>query len=557
MSDFNYIVEYYEKIMSGEIIACSKIKQVYQKVVDDLKNNEQDSEWYYDNSKAEHVITFIERFCKHSKGSFAGKPVILELWQKAFLSVIFGFVDSNGNRKYREALLIIGRKNGKSTLASALGLYMLLADGEEGAEVYSCATKKEQAKLLWIESKRMIESSPVLSKKCKCLVSQINCKSNNGLFKPLASDSNSLDGLNVSCALLDEIHAWKTSSLYDVIVDGMSARLNPLTLLITTAGTVRESIYDSKYGEAEAILKGYNDPDGYKDDRFIPFVYELDDSEEYKDESCWVKANPALGTIKQVDNLRTKVNKAINNPSLVKNLLCKDFNIRQTSSSAWLTFEMLNNEETFDITALKPRYAIGGVDLSATTDLSSACIIFKVPNDERLYVESMSWLPEDLLEKRIKDDKIPYDIWIDRGLMRTCKGNKINYSDITNWFVEISQKYDVLISWIGYDSWNSQYWIDEMINTFGKNTMVVVRQGKKTFSQPMKSLQADLENGLIVYNNNPLIKWALSNVAIDIDVNENIQPVKYDARKRIDPFMSLLDAYVVYQNNKLEYDYIV
>lgn len=549
---YNPILEYWEEIESGRVNVSSKIYRTYKKVVHDIHNP---GEYFYSPKRGNHILEFAENYCRHSKGKFGGKPVRLELWEKAHLATIFGFIDIEGNRKYRESVLIVGKKNGKSLLASIVGLYMLTADGEMGPEVYAVATKKDQSKIIWLESKRMVKKSPSLIKRVKPLVAELDTEFNDGVFKPLASDSDTLDGLNVHCVLMDEIHQWKQGkALFDIMADGVSAREQPLVYITSTAGTIREDIYDQKYDEAEMVINGYDDPEGYKDEHFIAFIYELDNRKEWTDEKCWEKANPGLGTIKNRQTLKDKVEKAKKNPLLVKNLLCKEFNIRETSSEAWLTFEQANNTETFDLKRLKPRYGIGGVDLSSTTDLTAAKVLFKVPDDERIYVMSMYWMPEDLVEKRIVEDKIPYDVWIEKGYVRTCKGNKISYRDVKAWFVEVQEQHDIYLSMIGYDSWSAAYFVEDMQDYFGKTAMVPVIQGKKTLSQPMKCLGADLENNLIIYNNNPVDKWCLCNTAVDIDKNDNIQPIKTSKpRRRIDGTAALLDAYVVLQNNINEY----
>ena len=549
---YNPILEYWEKIQNKEIRVSDKVFRTYKKVVKDIESPE---EYFYSSNRANHILEFAENYCRHSKGKFGGKPVELELWEKAHLATVFGFVDIEGNRKYRESLLIVGKKNGKSLLASVVGLYMLTADGEMGPEVYAVATKKDQSKIIWLESKRMVKKSPSLTKRVRSLVAELDTDFNDGVFKPLASDSDTLDGLNIHCVLMDEIHQWKQGkALYDIMADGVSAREQPLVYITSTAGTIREDIYDQKYEEAVMVINGYEDPDGYKDEHFIAFIYELDSRKEWTDENCWEKANPGLGTIKNRNTLKDKVEKAKKNPRLVKNLLCKEFNIRETSSEAWLTFEQANNTMTFDISQLKPRYGIGGVDLSSTTDLTAAKVLFKVPDDEHIYVMSMYWMPEDLVEKRIQEDKIPYDVWIEKGYVRTCPGNKISYRDVKAWFVEVQEEYDIYLNLIGYDSWSAVYFVEDMQDYFGKASMVPVIQGKKTLSQPMKALGADLENNVIIYNNNPVDKWCLCNTAVDVDKNDNIQPIKTSKpRRRIDGTAALLDAYVVLQNNMNDY----
>lgn len=539
---------------SGEETVSDKVFRTYKHIVNDIINNE-NSEWEYDHLKAEHAIEFIEHYCKHSKGSVAGKPFILELWQKALIACMFGIVNKiDGTRKYQEVILIVARKNGKSTLAAAVGLYLMIADGELGPEIYTVATKKDQAKIIWLEAKRMIKKSKSLNKRIKTLVSELIADVNDAIFKPLGRDSDTLDGLNVHGALFDEVHAWKDMNLYDVVVDGTSSRDNPLVFTTSTAGTVRESVFDRLYDECELVINGYSDPEGYKNERLLPIIYELDERKEWINPKAWKKANPGLGTIKKIDALAQKVNKAKSNPLLVKNLVCKDFNIRETNGEAWLTFEDLNNHEKFDIKELKPRYGIGGVDLSSTTDLSAATVIFMLPNSDKIYVEQMYWLPEDLLEKRTKEDRIPYDKWQDLGLLRTTPGNKVHYKFIVDWFVELQNEKDIYIPWIGYDSWSATYFVEEMKGYFGEQAMDAVIQGKKTLSSPMKSLGADLRSKRIVYNNNPILKWCLTNVSVDIDKNDNIQPMKTsNTKKRIDGFASLLDAYVVLERHLEDY----
>ncbi|MFB6649323.1 terminase large subunit [Bacillus toyonensis] len=550
---YNPIIEYYSLIESGKEIVSEKVRRIYKKLVSDIGDKE--SIYEYNSKKANHAIEFIENFCKHSKGKWGGKPIVLEVWQKAFIAAAFGFVHGiDGTRKYREVLLVVARKNGKSTVGSGIGLYLQIADGEPGSEVYAVATKKDQAKLVWLESKRMVKKSPALLKRIKPLVSEMVSEWNDSTFKPLGSDSETLDGLNVHGAMMDEIHAWKDKNLYDVIVDGTSSREQPMIFMITTAGTVRESVYDMKYEEAEMLLNGLDDPDGYKDERFLPIIYELDKREEWTDPSKWKKANPGLGTIKKVDQLETKVNKAKANSLLVKNLLTKDFNIRETSTEAWLTFEQLNNPDTFDIEKLKPSYGIGGCDLSSTTDLTAAKVIFMVPEDPHIYVKQMYWLPEDLLEQRSKEDKIPYNLWHEQGILRTTPGNSVHYKFVTKWFLEIRDEYGIYLPWIGYDKWSANYWVEDMQGYFGKEAMIPVAQGKQTLSSPMKLLGADLESKLINYNNHTIDKWCLSNTAIDVDKNLNIQPNKTkNQRRRIDGTAALLNAYVVLQEKRNDY----
>lgn len=552
-ADGCYIREYYRQIEAGETVVSDKVRRVYKELVRLLDDDS--GEWTFDERRAQHPITFVEKYCKHSKGKLGGRPFLLELWQKALVSALFGFISrDDGTRKYRELILMVARKNGKSALGSAIALYMLMADGENGPEVVSAATKRDQAKIIWLESKRMVRKSPVLSRRCRCLVGEIDCDANDGVFKPLSSESGTLDGLNVHCSLIDELHAIEDTNLYDVIVDGMSAREQPLSIIVTTAGTVRESIFDRKYEEAELIIKGYDDPAGYKDDRVLPIIYELDARSEWTDEKCWAKANPGLGTIKELRTLAEKVERAKKNPRLVKNLVTKDFNVRETTSEAWLTFEQLDNTATFDAAALAPRYGIGGVDLSSTTDLTCATMLFMVPNDAHIYVMQMYWIPEDLLERREAEDRVPYSLWRQQGLLRTCPGNQIDYRQVVDWYREVQDEHGIYLAAFGYDAWSAVYFIKEMETNFGSYGMEKVIQGKYTLSAPMKALGADLEAKIINYNNNPILKWCLSNTSIDVDKNDNIQPSKGRSQtRRIDGMASLLDAYVAFCRHREEY----
>lgn len=574
--DYNPIREYWQAIQDGREVVSKKIYKTYKHLIHQLDHP---GEYYYSPARANHVIEFFENYLRHSKGKLGGKLIVLELWQKAILATIFGFIDIEGNRQYRKALLIIGKKNGKSTLASGIGLYMLLADGELGPEIYSAATKKDQAKIIWQEAKRMVRKSPSLLKRVRTLVAELCSDFNDGVFKPLASDSDTLDGLNVHCALLDEIHQWKSGrALFDIIADGVIAREQPLIFACSTAGVIREDIYDDEYDDADRLIAGYEDPDGYHDEHTIAFIYELDSRSEWSDPKCWRKANPGLGTIKNAKALADKVKKALQNPALVKNLVCKEFNIRETSSEAWLSFEELNNLDTFklfpkekrfvwyhvdgesvqEIPLPYPKYGIGGADLSSTTDLTAAKLLFMVPGCPKIFALSMYWLAQDLLERRVHEDRIPYDKWYDRDLLRLCPGNKVHHKYVTEWFTEIQNELDIYVSYVGYDAWSATYWVEDMANNFGKNVMIPVCQGKKTLSDPMKRLRNDLDSKLIVYNNNPVDKWCLANTAYEEDKNGNIQPHKTSKpTRRIDGTAALLDAFTILQDKQDEYETLI
>lgn len=551
--DYNPILEYWEQIENNTALVSKKVYQQYEEIVRWLKDGGY-KEWFYSSQRANHIIEFAENFCCHSKGKMAGKKVVLELWEKAYLASVYGFIDIEGYRKHQRVVLIVGKKNGKSLLDSIMGLYGLVGDSEGGPEVYAVATKKDQAKIVWSEAKRMVAKSPKLRKRIKALVGGIFSSFNDGEFKALASDSDSLDGLNIHVVIMDEWHQWKNGrALYDIMADGTTAREQPLIIMTSTAGTIREDIFDEIYEEAEIQFNNMK-LENEVDDRTLFFVYELDSKEEWRDANNWIKANPGLGTIKKLRALQDKAKRVADNLRLLKNFVCKEFNIRETSTESWLEFEQLNNTATFDIKALKPRYGVVGLDLGATTDLTCATVIFRVPNDEILYVKQMYWLPADLFDKRIKEDKIPYDVWLEQGLMRVSEGNKVNYKDVTEWLLEVQNEFDVYIFKIGYDNWSSTYLVDELQQNFGKSVTEAVIQGAKTFSSPMKRFAADLEAKKINYDNSPILKWNLSNAAIVTDRNDNIALVKTSkSKRRIDGVASLLDAFIVYENHYEEY----
>lgn len=532
----NYIDEYLEAIKTGKCIVSKRVRKEYEKLSDDIHNPK--NNFIFDQKRAERPIEFIERFCRHSKGDKAGQLLKLELFQKAFISALFGFIDKDTKlRKYRETMFYVARKNGKSVLLSGLALYMLIADGESGAECYSLASKKDQAKIIFNETLNMTKQSPELITITKKRKSDLYFPLTFSTMKPLGKNSDTLDGLNSSLVIIDELHSIKDRNLYEVMKQSQSARKQPLLIMITTAGTIRECIFDDMYKYACGVCDGT-----IQDDRFLPILYELDKKEEWLDPMAWEKANPGINKIKQLDDLISKVARAKNSPRDLTGVLVKDFNVIQTTSTAWLPFDDINNEETFDLDSFRGCYAIGGADLSITTDLTCATLLMMDKNEKR-YVTQMYWLPSDNFEQRVHDEKIPYDKWLEAGQLRLCRGNTINYSDVTAWFLEMVKKYEITPAWIYYDSYSAKYWVEEMSNN-GFN-MVRCIQGAKTLSLPMQKLGADLQKKLINYNNSSILKWCITNTGVQTDRNGNIVPIKAQSPKyRIDGLASLLDAYV-------------
>ena len=532
----NYILEYWQEMKEGRVTVSKRIYKQYEKLIQDMNYH---PKYVYDERKAERPIQFIESFCRHSKGELAGKPLKLALFQKAYISALFGFIDKDtGHRRYTESFFFVGRKNGKTTMLSAIALYMMIADGESGAEVYSVASKKDQANILFDQSHEMILQSPDLNRNIRKRKADLYFPHNFSKMQSLGKNSNSLDGLNAHLVVIDELHSIQDRNLYEVMKQSQSARTQPLLIMITTAGTHRGTIFDDLYEYACNVVDG-----NFKDDNFLPIMYELDAKEEYKNPKCWQKANPSLHISKKVEDLERKVSRAKNNPNDLTGILTKDFNIRETTNKAWLTFDDINNEDTFDLSQFKGTYAIGGADLSITTDLSCATLLFLDPQTEQRYIHQMYWLPEDNLRKRVEEDKIPYDKWHEQGLLRLCSGNTIDYSDITEWFKEMVNECDITPLWIYYDNYSARYWVDEMEAHGFK--MIRTPQGAKTLSLPMQNMGADLQKKKINYNNHPILKWCLTNTGIETDRNGNIVPVKNQSpKRRIDGTASMLDAYV-------------
>ncbi|WP_166626817.1 terminase large subunit [Jeotgalicoccus sp. S0W5] len=532
----NYVQEYFNEMQAGRIVVSNRVYRQYEKLVSEIKHHDK---YIFDEEKAQRPIEFIERFCKHSKGQWAGKPIELELFQKAYISALFGFVDKEtGYRRYTESMFYVGRKNGKSTMLAGIALYMLIADKEGGSEVYSIASKRDQANILFDEAHNMVKQSPYLSKHVRKRKSDLYFAHTFSKFMALGKNSNSLDGLNAHLTVIDELHSIQDRNLYEVMKQSQSARQEPLLIMITTAGAIRGTIFDDMYEYACNVVDGT-----FTDENFLPVMYELDEKKEWLDSDKWQKANPALGSVKKLEDIERKVERAKNNPNELTGLLTKDFNIRETVHSAWLTFDDINNEETFNIDDFKGYYAIGGVDLSITTDLTCATILMVDKDTQKRYVHQMYWLPKDSFEYRVTVEKIPYDKWLEQGLLRLCNGNTINYSDVTAWFLEIVNDYGITPLWIYYDSYSARYFVDEM-EQHGFE-MIRCIQGAKTLSLPMQNLGADLKAKKINYNNHPILKWCLTNTGTEQDRNGNIVPVKNQSPKmRIDGTASLLDSYV-------------
>ena len=550
--DGSEALAYAKAVLSGEVTACKKLRQLCQMLLPRLETGVYKC-WRYDPERASRPVRFIETFCCQPEGK-VGQRIVLQPFQLFWLEAAFGFVGEDGNRQFNEVFNIRGRKNGKTTELAALGLYMLTKDGEGAPQCYSAANSKDQASLLYGAMLRMVAQSPALQRRLhKGVIPSrhqdgLMFNANGGYFTPLSSQTRNLDGLNVHFAAIDEIAAITNRDVYDLIKQGTSAREQPLLVEISTNGFVRDNFFDDRYDYATRLLNGK-----VTDDHFLPVIYELDTRGEWTDEACWEKANPGLGTIKKLDKLRGYVNQAKQDPSFLPTVMTKDFNMPENRASSWLTFTEAVNRETFDWREMGFRYCVIGYDASDTIDLTSAQALMMRPGDPKIYEMSMYWIPEMQLEKRRKDgsrrqrDNVPYDRWIADGLLRTCPGNTIDHRVVFEWMQELRDEYDIYPFAMGYDPWHLQddTWKDTARTFVGRNRAEQVRFGAQTLSIPMKEIREVYGEGGIVDNDNPLNQWCRMNVGIVTDTNDNIKPVKANGPTgRIDGWAAEICAYV-------------
>jgi phage terminase large subunit-like protein len=546
----NYLIEYYNEIDNGNIIVGQELKTELDQLIKDLDN----PSYIFDEKPGKLRIDFIETFCKHTKSPFNGLPFILELWEKALIQTAYGFkMADSGLRRFNEVILLIARKNGKTTFVAGIDLAeFFLSSG--GVDIVCASNTTEQANILFEEINNMREQSPALSKetRSKKNIFHIYSPKTKNKIKKLSAQSRNKDGYNIEVGCIDEVHEMTDSKVYDAIKQSQSTKKEPLIFIITTEGTTIGGFLDSKLDYARKMLKGV-----IHDERVLPWLYTQDSTKEiYEDKATWQKSNPSLGVVKLSHYLEDVMNKSKHDLSTRVTMLCKDFNIKQADSGSWLSFDDLNNEDTYLMDELRDSYAIGGVDLSSTTDLTAAVLVLQKRDSNKKYVISHFFMPSEVVEKRIKEDNVPYDIWIKKGFVTLTEGNQNDFSLVTQWFMKMIQTYGIRPLWVGYDPWNSQYWIKEM-EDLGFN-MDKVRQGIYSLSEPMKILEADLKNNLVNYNNNPILKWCLSNTQAKVDLNGNIQPSKLNSKyKRIDGTVALIIAYVILNRYKTDYENMI
>ena len=533
----NYIFEYYQQIQNGSIIVGRWVKLVMEFLVKGL----QDKLFYYDNKKANKAIRFIETFCHHCEGRF--DHIKLELWQKAIVASIFGIVDKDGIRQFREVVVIVARKNGKSLLASAIANYCLFLDGEYGAKIYCVAPKLDQAEIIYNDIWQTVQSEPELERLIKRRKSDYYVESTNSSVKKLAFNHKRSDGFNPHLTLADEISSWPGDAglkQYEVMKSALGSRTQPIILSISTAGYVNEGIYDELIKRSTRFLLGDS-----KEKRLLPFLYTIDDVSLWNDINELNKSNPNLGVSVSVDYLLEEIAVAEGSLSKKAEFLTKYCNIKQSSSQAWLN--VLDVEaacgEPLNIDDFKNSYAVGGIDLSRTTDLTAASIV--IEKNGELYVFAKFYLPAEKVEEATERDGVPYKIYVQKGWLELSGDNFVDYKDCFNWFSELVRDKEIFPLQVGYDRYSAQYLVQDM-KAAGFH-MDDVFQGWNLYPVLME-FEGLLKDRKIHIGDNALLKMHLLNSAIKMDVEQNKgKLIKLSQTDHIDGMAALIDALTVRQ----------
>ena len=532
----NYIYEYHAKIKSGEIVAGKWIKAIYKIIVDGLEKQE-----YFFNAKAANkAIKFIENFCHHSKGR--SDLIKLELWQKAIISVIFGIQDAEKVRVFREIFIVIGRKNGKSLFASALIAYMAFLEPEYGQEIYCLAPKLDQAALVYDGFHKMVKAEPELLELARKRRSDIYIEETESFVKPIAFNAKKSDGFNPQLVVCDEMAAWSGDAglkQYEVMKSALGARRQPMILSISTAGYINDSIYDELMKRSTSFLKGNS-----KERRLLPFLYMIDDVEKWNDIEELKKANPNMGVSVPESFFMDEIAVAENSLSKRAEFLTKYCNIKQNSSIAWLEYATVDGagvEKTLE--DFRDCYAVGGIDLSQTTDLTAASVV--IEKDGVLYAFTQFFMPRGRVETLQATDGVPYDIFVKKGLITLSGDNYVDYHDVYAWFTGLVENYGIYILKIGYDRYMAKYLIEEL-KDYGFQTDDV-HQGEN-LTPVIREFEGIIKDGNFKIADNNLLKTHFLNVALKHNMEtRKFRPVKIEQRAHIDGFVSVIDAMTVRQ----------
>lgn len=535
----NFLLEYYQRIQDGTETVGHWVRLCYEMIIKGL----QQKSFFYDHKKATAAIRFIEGFCHHHEGVLAPGLLKLELWQKALVSLIFGIVDDTGARQFREVFFVVARKNGKTLLAAAIAEYCTFLDGEYGGRIYFAAPKLEQAALCFEAYHQMILQEPELSDMAIKRRTDIYIKDNNTTAKPLAFSAKKSDGLNVSLAVLDEVASWggdQGLKFYEVIKSSVGARKQPLLLSMSTAGYLNDGVYDELFKRSTRVLLGDS-----KEKRLLPVLYTIDDIEKWNDINELRKSNPNLGVSTSVDYLLEEI--AIAEGSLPKKaeFVTKYCNLKQNSSTAWLSTETVDKCSGPAIKAedLRHSYAVAGIDLSQTRDLTAAVVV--VEKNEELYVLAHFWLPAEKIDEATVRDGVPYQAYIARGILSPSGENFVDYKDCYKWLVEMVERYEILPLKVGYDRYNADY-LTQDLKAYGFQCDDVY-QGENLYGVMME-LQGLMEDGKVHIGDNDLLKIHFLDSAVKMS-NERGRGrlIKVNASRHIDGMAALLDAMTVRQ----------
>ena len=558
-SEDNYIFAYYQKIKDGTITVGKWVTLIYEYLV----NGIQEKQFFFDQKKANAAVDWFEAHCFHTEGPLAPGPLSLELWQKALLSAIFGIVDENGIRQFREVVLVVARKNGKSILASGIANYVFRVEGGFGAKVFCIAPKLEQADIVYNNLWQMITLDPewqALKEACqekdmhnkkvnddsmlaRHRQTDLSIPGTNSTVKKIAFAAKRSDGFNPSLAICDEIAAWegdKGLKQYEVMKSGMGARPEGLLLSCTTSGYVNDSIYDELVKRSTRFLLGDS-----KEKKLLPFLYMIDDLEKWNDINELRKSNPNLGVSVSVDYMLEEIAVADGSLSKKAEFITKYCCLKQNSSLAWLPAQVVEKacSEPLDFEDFRNSYCVGGIDLSQTRDLTAACVV--IEKNGELYVFARFWLPAEKIDEAEQRDGVPYRIYIQRGLLYPSGTNFVDYNDCFTWFRQLVEEYQIYPLQTGYDRYSAQYLVSDMTG-YGFH-MDDVFQGENLFGV-IQETQGLLEDGKLHIGDNDLLKMHLLNGAIKMSVERGRgKLVKINPVMHIDGAAALLDAMTVRQ----------
>lgn len=535
----NAILEYYQQITDGTITAGRWIKKLYALIVKGIE----DRTYTFNAKKANAAITFCENFCHHHEGELAPNLIKLELWQKAFLSVLFGILDSDGNRQFREVFFVVARKNGKSLLAAAIANYCTFLDGEYGGRIYFAAPKLEQANLCFEAYHQMILQEPELDRMAQKRRTDIYVKEWNTTAKPLAFSAKKSDGLNVSLGVADEIASWQGDAglkFYEVLKSSMGARRQPILLAMSSAGYANDGIYDELFKRSTRFLTGDS-----REARLLPVLYIIDEAERWNDINELAKSNPNLGVSVSVDYMLEEIAVAEGSLSKKAEFLTKYANLKQNSSIAWLDVPVVEKATGahLELAQFRDSYAVAGIDLSRTTDLTSCCVV--VEKDGILNVISQFYIPAERIDEATERDNVPYQAYIDRGILTPSGDNFIDYHDCFQWFADLVEKYQIYPLMIGYDRYSAQYLIQDL-KAYG-NQCDDVFQGENLWPV-IQEMEGLLKDGRINIGDNDLLKAHLLNCALKMNNQRGRGKIeKINATLHIDGAAALIDSLTVRQ----------